>query len=59
MLIHEYSNIYARILLALALIIGKPAVALELLMIEQAGCVYCERFNAEIAPAYPKTPEGQ
>lgn len=31
----------------------------ELLMIEDTGCVYCERFNREIAPAYAKTDEGR
>ena len=28
-------------------------------MVEQPGCVYCERWDDEIAPAYPKTAEGQ
>ena len=27
-------------------------------MIEQAGCPYCTRWNAEIGPIYPKTNEG-
>jgi hypothetical protein len=31
----------------------------SLVMVEQPGCVYCERWDAEIAPAYPKTAEGQ
>ena len=31
----------------------------SLVMVEQPGCVYCERWDSEIAPAYPKTPEGQ
>lgn len=31
----------------------------ELIMIEQEGCVYCEKFNREIAVAYPKTAEGK
>ncbi len=30
-----------------------------LVMVEEAGCVWCARWNAEIAPVYPKTPEGQ
>lgn len=30
-----------------------------LLMAEERGCVWCARWNAEIAPIYPKTPEGQ
>ena len=31
----------------------------SLVIVEQHGCVYCERWNAEIAPAYPKTAEGK
>ena len=30
----------------------------ELLMVEEAGCVWCARWNAEIGPIYPKTGEG-
>ena len=59
MLISEYYNVLGRVFLVLALLVGKPAAALELVMIEQSGCTYCERFNAEIAPAYPNTSEGQ
>nr|CAH59729.1 soxS [Pseudaminobacter salicylatoxidans KCT001] len=35
------------------------ATAAELLMLEQPGCAWCARFNAEIAPAWPKTDEGR
>jgi hypothetical protein len=35
------------------------ARAAELIMFEQAGCAWCEAFNREIAPIYPKTEEGQ
>lgn len=28
-------------------------------MFEQPGCVWCETFNREISPIYPKTAEGQ
>jgi hypothetical protein len=40
---------------------GMPAVAarIELLMVEQAGCVYCERWHAEVGPEYPITDEGR
>lgn len=31
----------------------------ELLMLEQPGCAWCARFNADIAPAYAKTAAGQ
>jgi hypothetical protein len=39
-----------------------PVTALaepRLVMVEQPGCVYCERWDEEIAEAYPKTREGQ
>jgi hypothetical protein len=35
------------------------AQAAELLMLEQPGCVWCAQFDAQIAPAWPKTPEGR
>jgi len=28
-------------------------------MVEQPGCIYCERWDAEIGPAYLKTDEGK
>lgn len=37
-----------------------PAQAeMALVMVEEQGCIWCARWNAEIAPIYPKTPEGQ
>lgn len=39
-----------------------PATAVAepyLVMVEQPGCIYCERWDAEIGPAYPKTDEGK
>lgn len=36
-----------------------PAIAAELIFVEQPGCAYCARWEAEIAPIYPKTPEAQ
>lgn len=59
MLTSEYTIVLTKALLVSTLLLMKPAQALELVMIEQAGCHFCARFNAEIAPAYPKTPEGQ
>ena len=38
---------------------SSTSFAAQLLMIEEAGCVYCAKFNAEIAPIYPKTDEGK
>lgn len=59
MRIYEYCNILGRILLIGALLAFKPVAALELVMIEQKGCSHCQRFDAQIAPAYPNTSEGQ
>jgi hypothetical protein len=28
-------------------------------MIEQPGCIYCARWDAEVAPEYPATNEGK
>jgi thioredoxin-related protein len=46
-------------LLALLLLMAAPAAAAELVMVEEQGCIYCARWDAEIAPAYPLTPEGR
>jgi hypothetical protein len=35
------------------------ATAAELIMFERAGCPWCEAFDREIAPIYPKTEEGR
>lgn len=36
-----------------------PARAVELVMVEQPGCYYCERWHDEIAEIYPKTEAGK
>jgi thioredoxin-related protein len=41
------------------LLLASQTLALELIMVEQAGCTYCGRFNATLAPIYPKTEVGQ
>ncbi len=42
-----------------AVMLASPALAVELVMVEQTGCAWCARWNEEIAPAYPNTDEGQ
>ncbi|WP_370212958.1 hypothetical protein [Roseovarius sp.] len=42
-----------------ALITAVPVRAAELVMVEQVGCPWCEAWDREIAPAYPKTEEGK
>jgi hypothetical protein len=52
----------SRIALIGATLIALGAVdarAAELVMFEQAGCVWCETFDREIAPVYGKTDEGR
>lgn len=49
----------ARIVPLLWLVAAAPATALELVMVEQAGCVWCARWDAEVAPEYPRTEEGR
>lgn len=45
-------------LIMLGMLLGS-ANAAELVMVEQDGCGWCERWNAEIAPAYPNTEESK
>lgn len=35
------------------------ALAAELLMFEEPGCVWCRRWHAQIGPGYPLSPEGR
>lgn len=43
---------------AVFIIFTAPARAAELVMFEQAGCVWCQAFDREVAPVYGKTEEG-
>lgn len=36
-----------------------PAAAAELIMVEEAGCVWCARWNRDVSEVYPKTAEGR
>jgi thioredoxin-related protein len=45
--------------LLLALVLASAARSAELVMFEQKGCVWCQKFDREIAPAYDKTTEGK
>ena len=38
---------------------GSASAELQLMMFEQAGCVYCEQWHAQIGPEYPLTDEGR
>lgn len=50
---------YRQLALA-AWLLALPATAgTELLMIERPGCEWCEAWDEEIGPIYPKTDEGR
>lgn len=42
-----------------AVLTSPVAWAGELVMFEEDGCMYCEMFNEEVAPAWPNTAEGK
>ena len=43
---------------AVVMLAGPAQAELQLAMLEQDGCIYCARWDAEIGPIYPKTAEG-
>ncbi len=44
---------------ALVLFAAKSVAAAELVMVERAGCVWCERWERDVGPAYMKSDEGK
>lgn len=53
------SPVFQAVIVMLSLVWMLPAMAAELIMVEQPGCVWCERWDEEIGVAYPKTEEGR
>lgn len=47
------------VFLICAIALTVPARAAELIMLEQRGCVWCQKWNEEIGGIYPKTDEGK
>lgn len=45
--------------IAVYFMVTVPAVAAELFMVEEPGCMWCARWNSEISEIYPKSPEGK
>lgn len=46
-------------LVTICAVLPLPGRAMELVMVEQPGCVYCAAWDKAIAPIYPKTEAGQ
>jgi hypothetical protein len=40
-------------------IAGSANAQMQLLMAEEVGCMWCERWNSQVAPIYPKSAEGK
>jgi hypothetical protein len=53
--------LFGAMLLCVLAALPRPAAATDwsLVMVEQAGCTYCARWHADVAPEYPLTPEGR
>ncbi len=43
---------------SLSIFIATAVNAAELIMVDQVGCPYCELWDRQIGPIYPKTDEG-
>ncbi len=52
----KLNNLFAS---ALSICLALPVAAADLVMVEQTGCSWCEKWNKEIGPIYPKTSEGK
>lgn len=46
-------------LVVILLFFAQPAASAQLLMMEQNGCPWCERWHDDIGVVYPKTAEGK
>lgn len=53
------SSLLGGVLLIAALLWPAWSQAAELVMYERAGCVWCARWDREVAPLYHKTPEAK
>ena len=55
-----YANkIRSALFLAAVIFTPNAQAAAELVMVEETGCMWCARWNAQIAPIYPKTEAGK
>ncbi len=54
-----FSSFISAVILGLAMLTNAAGAETRLVMVEEQGCVWCERWLAEIGPIYPKTSEGK
>jgi thioredoxin-related protein len=50
---------FGGLLLGLGSDTSKGSERFKLVMVEEAGCVYCARWHAEVGQAYANSPEGK
>lgn len=53
------SVLFSSLILGLTLLTSAASAETRLIMVEEQGCVWCQRWLAEIGPIYPKTSEGK
>ncbi|WP_424627492.1 thioredoxin fold domain-containing protein [Bradyrhizobium sp. SYSU BS000235] len=53
------TSILVAAVVAAGMLLPVVAQASELVMFEQAGCVYCQRWDRDVGSLYGKTPEAQ
>ncbi len=53
------TSILATAAFAAGMLLSGVAQAAELLMFDQAGCVYCQRWDRDVGSLYGKTPEAK
>lgn len=52
-------SLSALTLVLAAMLVTQPVSATELVMLEEGGCPWCERWNREVGVVYHKTEEGR
>lgn len=52
-------NLTLSLLSSALILIGFPAQATELIMVEEPGCAWCAKWEKELGEIYPKTSEGK
>lgn len=55
----RFMQIFTTGMLGVCLSTAQVEAEVRLMMVEELGCPWCERWKAEIGPIYPKTAEGR
>jgi len=55
----RFVQIFVGLLFAVVLNGSQAQADVRLMMVEETGCPWCDRWKAQIGPIYPKTAEGR